>query len=101
MNVLVATFNMAVIAGMGLPHHHVAAIGFEHTHRSSVQGGEGLTRHNLLDRADRKAAVGQVEHTIHVLNNRVDFVRHENHRDPALAVEPVNQLRHGVLVVQI
>ena len=92
---------MAVVAGVSLTHHHVTAIGLEHAHRGPVQGGEGLAGHDLFDRADREPAVRQVEHTIHMLNDGVDFVGHEHHRHAAFTVETVNQLSHSVLVVEV
>ena len=36
-----------------------------------------------------------------MLNDGVDFVGHEHHRHAAFTVEPVNQLSHRVLVVEV
>ena len=101
MNVLVGALNMAVVAGVSLTHHHVTAIRLEHADRGSVQGGEGLTGHDLFHRADRETTIRQVENAIHMLNDGVDFMGHEHHRHAALTVEPVNQLSHRVLVVEV
>ena len=92
---------MAVVAGVSLTHHHVTAIRLEHAHRGSVQGSESLTGHDLFHRADSETTVCQVEHTIHMLNDGVDFMGHEHHRHAAFTVEPVNQLSHRVLVVEV
>ena len=86
---------------MSLPYYDVPSIRFKDVYRGPVQLAEGLCLHYLVNGSHRKPAICQVQHSIHMLNNRVNLMSDKHYRESVVPVETVNQLRNGILVVQV
>src|SRR3954463_13399020 len=60
--------------------HDVAATDLDHLDVGPVQLGQRRRRHHLFYGADPEPAVDQIQHPIHIRQNRIDLVGDEQHR---------------------
>ena len=57
--------------------------------------------HHLLDGADLESAVDQIEHPVHVRQDRVDLVGDDEHRGAGVPAAPVDQRGHQLGVGRV
>src|SRR5215208_6854112 len=66
----------------------------DHLDVGAVELGQRRRRHHLFDGSDAESAVDQIEHSIHILQNRIHLVRDEQHGGAGLAAAMVDQRGH-------
>ena len=60
MKVLVPTYHMAMVAGMGLPYYNVATVGFQHVDGGAIKITQSFAVHDLGYSSYGKSPVGEI-----------------------------------------
>ena len=86
---------------VGSADHEVTVFDLDHLDVGAVQLRQRLGGHHLLDGADPESAVDQIQHPVHVRQDRVDLVGDDDDRGAGVAAAAVDQLRHQLGVGRV
>src|SRR6185312_8624857 len=96
--------NMAVLVAIDLEpprHDEDSAVVAQHLDLGAVEPGKGGSGDDLVDRAERRLTIAEVENAVYHIEERIELVSREQHGDTELALNAAHELDDAALVVGV